>query len=241
MQLAPRAAGTSTSRPEDVYLLLLWFPSHYSVVVSGPPGVGKFEYVVMQMRDCLSVGERVVFVALDIHPTDVRHRALPLGLDLSEYEGTSFAFVDCYGAAAGEHVDTGAPGRVFPVSSYSNLEGIDMAIHRAAQAIGLPVRIFVYTVSTLFLHSPATSIAKFLQVVTARVKTNLGFIMYAVHEGVHDPLTFNLLRALTDGVIEMRFDEQMNKELRMHHMRGYRVLPVWHRFNQLPIPVGDFS
>ena len=225
--------GTWLGRPEEVYLLLLWFPTHYSVLVSGPPGVGKFEYLLMQARDALSVGERVVFVTLDLHPDEIRLRAKALGLDLAEHEGETFAFVDCYSPAAQSQPDAVPGRRTFLVSSYSNLEGIDMAIHKAAQTLGTPVRIFVYTISTLFLHNSGQAIGKFLQIVTARVKSNLGFIEYAVHEGVHDGITMNLLRSLTDGVIEMRFDERMSKEVRMHHMRGYRILPIWHKIDRL--------
>ncbi|MGQ0797064.1 MAG: RAD55 family ATPase, partial [Methanobacteriota archaeon] len=150
--------GSWLGRPEEVYLLLLWFPTHYSVLVNGPPGVGKFEYLLMQARDSLSIGERVVFVTLDIHPDEIRLRAKALGLDLTEHEGDTFAFVDCYSAAAQDHLDAAPARRTFLVSSFSNLEGIDMAIHKAAQALGPPVRIFVYSVSTLFLHNSGQAI-----------------------------------------------------------------------------------
>jgi KaiC/GvpD/RAD55 family RecA-like ATPase len=228
------------TRPEDVYLLLLWFPTHYAVLVEGPPGVGKLDYVVVQMRDALSIDERVVFVALDIHPDELRLRSSALGLDLGDYEGRSFAFVDCYGPAVEGRVERADGGTVFRVSSYSNLEGLDMAIHKAAAALGEPVRIFVYSASTLFLHNGTQAITKFLQLLTARVKTGLGFILYVVQDGVHDSVTTNILRSFTDGVVEMRFDDKMQRELRTHHMRGYRVLPVWHKFDRLSTILGDF-
>ena len=69
---------------------------------------------------------------------------------------------------------------------------------------------------------------------TARAKTNLGFILYAVHEGVHEPMTMNLLRSLVDGVVEMRYTDTMEREIRVHHMRGYQVDAAWHPFRQLP-------
>src|SRR5437667_302600 len=116
------------------------FPTNYSILLTGPPGVGKFEYLVERVRDDLRRGERVVFVTLDLHPNEIRTRA----------------------------------------------------------------------------------------------KTNLGFILYAVHEGVHEPMTMNLLRSLVDGVVEMRFTDGMGHEVRVHHMRGYQVDASWHPFAQLP-------
>ena len=109
-----------------------------------------------------------------------------------------------------------------------------MAMSKAGQEIGTPVRIYFYTVSTLFLHNSPQAIAKFFQIVTSRAKTNLGFILYAVQEGVHEPMTMNLLRSLVDGVVEMRFTDGMEHEVRVHHMRGHQVDASWHPFAQLP-------
>ena len=203
------------------------FPVYYSVLVSGPPGVGKLEYLLGLARDFLAAGERVVFVALDLHPDEVRARAATAGLDLGPLEGSSFAFVDCYSATASERLEPASTKKVYAVSSYSNLEGIGMAISRAAHDLKPPVRVLFYTVSTLFLHNSAQAISKFIQIITSRVKTNVGFIGYAMHEGVHEVHTTNLLRSLVDGVVEMRFTEALSREMRFHHMRGLRVDPAW--------------
>src|SRR5438445_751519 len=175
------------------------FPTNYSILLTGPPGVGKFEYLVDRVRDDLRRGERVVFVTLDLHPSEMRARAKALHLDLDTVEGKSFVFVDCYSATSSERPpETTAGKKTFLVSSFSNLEGIGMAMSKAGQEIGTPVRIYFYTVSTLFLHNSPQAIAKFFQIVTSRAKTNLGFILYSVHEGVHEPMTMNLLRSLVD-------------------------------------------
>jgi len=205
------------------------FPTNYSIVVSGPPGVGKLEYLLGLTKRFLDGGERVTFVTLDLHPDEVRTRAAGIGMDLAALEGTSFAFVDCYSASASEHVEPPASKKVYTVSSFSNLEGIGMAISKAAHDLKPPVRIVFYTVSTLFLHNSAAAIAKFIQIITSRVKTNIGFIAYAMHEGVHDGNTTTLLRSLVDGVVEIRFTDDLAREVRAHHMRGLRVRPAWMR------------
>ena len=210
------------------------FPTNSAVLVTGPPGVGKFEFLVAQAGDALRAGERVVFVTLDLHPNEVRSRAKALQLDLEAYEGKSFAFVDCYSATASERPEPAPGKKTFVVSSFSNLEGIGMAMSKAAQELGTPVRIYVYTVSTLFLHNSTQAIAKFFQIVTSRAKMNMGSILYAVQEGVHEPLTMNLLRSLVDGVVEMRFTETMEHEVRIHHLRGFHVDSRWRPFFQMP-------
>src|SRR5256886_4136504 len=168
-------------------------PANYSMLLSGPPGVGKFEYLIARIREVLRSGERVVFVTLDMPPNEIRARAKALHLDLDTAEGKTFVFVDCYSATSSERPESAPGKKTFLVSSFSNLEGIGMAMSKAAQELGTPVRIYFYTVSTLLLHTPPQAIAKFFQIVTARVKSNLGFILYAVQEGVHEQMTMNLL------------------------------------------------
>lgn len=209
------------------------FPTHFSLLASGPPGVGKFEWFVSLTRSYLEAGDRVAFVTLDLHPREVRSRAGGMGLDLAPYEGSSFLFVDCFSSSASERIEEAQGRKMYTVSSYSNLEGLGMAIAKAAQDLKPPVRILFYTISTLFLHNSSQAISKFFQIVTNRIKTNVGFIAYAMHEGVHDPLTSNLLRSLVDGVVELRFNDAMEREIRPHHLRGISVKPVWERL-QVP-------
>lgn len=206
------------------------FPSHYSVLVTGPAGVGKFEWLVRLMKGYLESGDKVAFVTLDLHPREVRERAKGEGLDLATYEGSSFVFVDCFSASASEKIEEPAAKKLYSVSSYSNLEGLGMAISKAASDLKPPVRMMFYTISTLFLHNSPQAIAKFFQIVTSRVKTNMGFIAYAAHDGVHDVQTANLLRSLVDGVVEIRFTDDMEREVRAHHMRGVAVKPTWRPF-----------
>jgi KaiC/GvpD/RAD55 family RecA-like ATPase len=193
--------------------------------------VGKFEYLVALTRGWLDRGERVVLVTLDLSPEEFLARARDLGVDLAAGEPAAVQFVDCYSAnAIGPQART--DGRL-TVSSFSNLESLGMTIQKAAVALRPPVRILFYTLSTLFLHNSTPAIAKFLQIMTSRVKTAMGFVAYVVHEGVHEPTTMNLLRSLTDGVVELRFTEAMEREVRLHHMRGRWVVPQWQ-----PLPPG---
>ncbi len=217
------ALGSLASNPPTIDI----FPDNYSVLLSGPPGVGKFEYFLGLVKQALETGRRVVFVTLDIHPSEIRTRAKDIALDISNFEGHTFLFVDCYSAMSSDKPDQDPRNRVYQVSSFSNLEGIGMAIAKASNELKTPVMLFFYSASTLFLHNSQQAIAKFMQIVTSRVKTHLGFIAYAVHDGVHDPMTMNLLRSLVDGVIEARFTEGLAREIRIHHLRGVRSDTTW--------------
>lgn len=223
---------TGTTTPDaEVSPFGTLFPENYSVLVAGPPGVGKFEWLLNLAQTFLERGERVAFVTLDLHPDEIRRRAAGQGLDLAAREGAGFLFIDGFSTAANERPEPSPSGRrMYSVSSYSNLEGLGMAISKAAAELRPPVRVLFYSVSTLFLHNSAPAIAKFFQIVTNRVRTNIGFIAYAMHEGVHDALTANLLRSLVDGVVELRFTDSMEREVRPHHLRGIPVAARWRPF-----------
>lgn len=207
------------------------FPTNYSLILSGPPGVGKFEYLLDLLGDFFRDKEKVLFVTIDVHPQEIRDRAMARGVRLGDHEGRDFLFVDCYSPSIMENPVGVAPDKgTIPVSSFSNLEGIGLAITKGARELKPPVKILFYTISTLFLHNQPQTLAKFFQIMSSRVKSELGLIIYAIHDGVHDERTMALLSSLVDGLLEMRFADAMRREIRIHHMRGLVANPIWVSF-----------
>jgi len=218
-------------------------PGRYTLLLSGPPGVGKLEYMFRLMDTFLKRGERAVFVTLDAAPEELRTRAGDLGLRLEDYEGTSLLFVDAFTHVASDSLDPSAARGVRLISSYSNLEGMGMTIARAVNDLGPPVKIFFYSLSTLYLHNPPESIAKFVQILSSRAKNSYGVLLYAVQEGVHEPRIMQVLQSLVDGVLELKFNDRMERELRIHHLRGLSVSSHWRLFSlrENPPPEGGVS
>lgn len=206
--------------------LLNQLPEFCSVLLSGPPGVGKFEFLMEALDRYLEDGQPVVFVCIDVGPGELQAHLRRSGRDPTLVLGRGLSVVDGFTAAVSDEGIEDREG-VRVVSSLSNLEGLGMAITEGAANHNRPVKVFVYTISTLFLHNSAPSLSKFFQIVSARVKTQMGTILYASQAGVTEERQDNLLRSLVDGVIDMRFNASLGREVMLHHLRGYRIVPEW--------------
>ncbi len=201
------------------------FPDYCSILLSGPAGAGKLDYMLAVLRAYLDSGEKVLFVCIDVSPREVLGYASRLDKDVESHLGKTLLFLDCFSPSIAEEVDESEG--VILVASFSNLEGIGMAITKAAQQLGTPTKILFYTISTLFLHNSSQALSKFFQIISSRVRSQVGTILYASHEGVVEERQEMLLKSLVDGLLETRFDEMMKREIRLHHLRGMKVRPEW--------------
>ncbi|MFQ6107608.1 MAG: RAD55 family ATPase [Thermoplasmata archaeon] len=207
------------------------FPPNSTALLLGPPGVGKFEFSIDYVVDTLENRGRVVFVAVDLHPNEICRWISRYGGDVSTNEGRNFVFVDCYSPTVEDTQNHSGDSATLRVNSLSNIESIGMCISKAVAGLGKPVRIVFYTLSTLFLYNSPQALAKFFQMISSRAKIEYGSILYVLHEGVHDDRTVCLLESLVDGVIQMRFDENLGREWRVHHFRGKKSQHHWIRFD----------
>lgn len=202
------------------------YPDQGALLLSGPPGVGKFAYLIAALRAYLKAEQRVLFVCVDVGPPEILAHAFATPAEAKSHVGQTLRFVDCFTPSVSETPEAGEGSTL--VSSFADLEGLGMAIAKGAAALSPPVRILFYTISTLYLHNSSGSLGKFFQIVSSRVKTQMGMILYAQQEGVTDLQHERLLASLVDGLVEMRFDAEMRHQIRFHHLRGHRVDPAWH-------------
>lgn len=226
-----RCAHSHTRDAKVTSLIRDIIPTNYSLLIIGPSGVGKLEYFVDLAKGYLEQGDGVVFVTVEAHTEDICGKFLRSGLDPAPYEGEKLVFIDCFSATAGQEPSSDPRKRTLSVSSLSNLEQIGMNITKAAEWLGPPTRVFFYTLSPLFFHNSTASLAKFFQIVSSQIRTKYGFAAYALHEGVHDDTTVKTLQMFVDGVIEMRFDENLKREMRVHHLKGLETTARWVSFN----------
>jgi KaiC/GvpD/RAD55 family RecA-like ATPase len=191
----------------------------------GSPGIGMLEFCIALSEGYLEKDDAIIFVAMDTSPMDIIAMMETFGLPMDELLGKRIFFLDYHSCLLGSNMDRS--GNVDGVRTISDLEGIMFNITAISEETGKRLRIFFHSLSTLFLYNQSNVVLKFFQITCSRIRSQYGTAIVAVHEGVHDERTVNHLMAIADGTVELRFDEDLNKMMRIRNMRGYPTSPNW--------------
>jgi KaiC/GvpD/RAD55 family RecA-like ATPase len=209
--------------------LTVEFPQNYSVLLSGPPGVGKFEYCLGLVKNWLEAGERIVYLTSERSPDEIKSFGETFGLSLEEYENNGrLVFIDCYSWSMGKSYEKG-----FSIKNAANVNEINITLEKAMDSLENPIKVVFDSLSPLFLYNDVQTMTKFFHFLTSNTKTKYGFIIYTLQEGVHDPKIRNTLIYLVDGYLEMQFGEDsdvLTRKLRIHHLKGVSVDTSWKNF-----------
>ncbi|MDY6769413.1 MAG: ATPase domain-containing protein [Candidatus Nanohaloarchaea archaeon] len=177
------------------------FPQNSSVLVVGPPGVGKSTFVNQFMYQGLQEGEKGLYITLDSPPEEVRETAKYFGWDFDEY-GDNLVFIDGYSWREGGEVDA-----EFAIDGPSDLNEMNITLADAMRELGKGrKRVVLDSVSTLVLYTDPGSAVKFLQVVGAKSKASNSNLLMTLEEGVHEQKTISTLNYVADGLLRMKMD-----------------------------------
>ncbi len=200
-------------------------PDQSAVLMIGSPGIGVLEFCVALTEGYLEKDDAIVFVAMDTSPADVISMMETFGLPMDKLLGKRIFFLDYHSCLLGTIMERSSAQD--GIRTISDLEGIMFNIAAIAEETGKRVRIFFHSLSTLFLYNQSNVVLKFFQITCSRIRSQYGTAIVVVHEGVHDERTVNHLMAIADGTIELRFDDDLNKMMRIRNMRGYPTSPNW--------------
>lgn len=201
------------------------FPEHSSMLMIGSPGIGMLEFAVSIVRDWMEQDNLVIFVTVDMLPIDLLDIMTSFGVS-REVLGRNLFIIDYHSSLLGSLDDpTSCQGT--EVRRVSDLEGIVFNMAALAEGTKKPVKIVIHSLSTLFLYNQANVVLKFFQISSSRIRNELGSAFFTIHEGVHDERTVNHLMAIADGVLELKFDEELNRRMRVRNMRGCVTSSQW--------------
>lgn len=201
------------------------FPEHSSMLMIGSPGIGMLEFAVSIAKDWMEQDSMVIFVTVDLLPSDLLDIMTSFGVS-KEVLGRNLFVIDYHSSLLGS-VDVATNCNGTEIRKVSDLEGIMFNISALAEGTKRPVKIVIHSLSTLFLYNQANVVLKFFQISSSRIRSEFGTAFFTIHEGVHDERTVNHLMAIADGVLELKFDEELNRRMRVRNMKGCITSSQW--------------
>lgn len=210
----------------DLNSMIARFPEFYTILLTGPPGVGKSEYCFKIVHYYSQLENDIIYITVDDSSADIKRRLSDLGL---EYD--RIIFVDCYSGdkRLKQNVDT----RNLYINNLSNIENLSLQINTAIKMVKLPVKIIFDSLSPLLLYNPLPTMEKFLHRLCSRIKTEYGFVVFTIHNTMHDKKLITTLMSFVDGVIELKFDKNLERCIRVLYLKGLNITSNWLKFDHI--------
>ncbi|PSQ38528.1 hypothetical protein BRD13_06175 [Halobacteriales archaeon SW_5_70_135] len=191
-----------------------------NVLISGPPLIGKYDFMLATLARGTEQGEGSVIVA-----TRDDERAA-----LDDYERVSPSFdrsrvgiVECISGQRGGDTEHEGEALVRRASSPADLTGIGIGASELMSDLhergtgGL--RLGVDSLSTLLLYTEFDRLARFLHVLSGRIDRAGGVGLFVINPGTIDAAQFDQLKTLFDGLVELREHEE-RREIRVRGLPG---------------------
>jgi len=212
-----------------------WLPDNLSMLVSGPPGVGKTPGMNHWSHFYVRNGRPVIWLAFDDSAANLRATLQSYCPQLPEHEAKGTAtIVDCYSAIAGVPSE-----EKYSMKNRADLNELSLLISNLLNEkseLG-KVKMFLDSATPLFTYKDAQVVVQFLAATAAKVKAKGGAFVVNITTGTISEETLRRLETLMDFALELRFvevDGRRKRQMRFAKARGVRVYEEW-----LPIYIGN--
>ncbi|MDX1611919.1 MAG: RAD55 family ATPase [Candidatus Thermoplasmatota archaeon] len=198
--------ATGIQRLDD--LLGGGLPERSVSLVYGPPFSGKAVLAYVYLLRGLQEGVPAILVTTDQSAFDLRKRLGEIDPHYKEYEEEGLVhYVDTYSKSIGAADD-------FKFAEYVdgpvNLNAVTLAINNAQRRFigNHPThRLAFDSVSTLMAYTNAQTAFRFFQVLLGKIRMAGATSMLLMEDGMHDPSEVQMIKHLTDGVVEMKKED----------------------------------
>ena len=199
-----------------------------NLIVIGPSGIGKTILCETVMSELFLTGARIMYATLDHSPEDIRSRIQARGLSISKNK-TPLIFVDGYSWLVGETTEK------YSARNLSNLSDLSVKMISASNELGKGTFFIFDSVSSLLVYNAENEVERFLGVNMARMKHAQNLGLWVVEQGIHSESFYNVLRHKSDGVLEMKFEENnqgtLERYIRLHTFKNLKHEIVWKPFD----------
>ncbi|MFI5422305.1 MAG: RAD55 family ATPase [Nitrososphaerales archaeon] len=193
------------------------YPEKSSILVAGPPGVGKEALGYWFMRSGIVSGDACIYVT---------HLAVSEVIeDLKAFHISTDRLPFWIAAEGGDSK-----------CDMNDLTSISTTIKENIKKYALNgkrIRVVTDVLSPLLMLNSADTIYRFFVQLLADSKKNNAVFLATIEEGMHQPQTLAAMEQLFDGVLELRLYEDGPKVeplFRLRKMRGLQPSPKYFRY-----------
>jgi KaiC/GvpD/RAD55 family RecA-like ATPase len=184
------------------------YPDRSTVLVVGPPGIGKEALGYWFTQSGLTQGDFCLYVTR-LSVKEVLQDEKGFGVDVQQK-------VPLWFASEGGQVKY----------DLSDLAGLSYNIKEVLkQNAGKRIRIVTDILSSLLMLNPPETIYRFLTQLIADIKQYDAVLLATLEEGMHQPQVLAAMEQLFDGVVEMRLYEEGLRVLPLLRVRKMRGIP----------------
>ncbi|HZW57633.1 MAG TPA: RAD55 family ATPase [Nitrososphaerales archaeon] len=193
------------------------YPERSSILVAGPPGVGKEALGYWFIRSGLLAGDFCLYVThLAVSEVLEDMRAFRISMDkLPTWIATEGSEVKC------------------DISDLTSLSTRIKEAVRTNAGEGKRVRVVTDILSSLLMLNSADTIYRFFTQLLAGSKQSNAVFLATIEEGMHQPQVLAAMEQLFDGVLELRLYEEgprVDPLFRVRKMRGTVPRPNYFRY-----------
>ena len=193
------------------------YPENSTILIIGPPGIGKEALGYWFIQDGLSRGDFCLYVTR-LPVRDVINDRRAFGIDDDPHDATFWLASEGGGAKLNLKNPTGM---------YQELDGL------LEKNKGRKVRIVFDVLSSLLVLNPSDSVYALLNQILVLLRRHDVVLLATLEQGMHTPETVTSMEQLFDGFLEMRLYAiglKIIPLLRVGKMRGVLPIPGYFRF-----------
>ena len=198
--------------PRGIYLLI------------GNSGSGKTSFCKTFIARGLSNKETGIYLSTEQDCGEIQASIQKLMDDQDRMKG-DLRLVDAYSWRV--RGDTG--NEPFVTVNPANLTGVMIACQKICQDVSKP-RVVFDSITNLAVQSSPETTLKFLQVVTAKMRSSNALAFFTMIPTSHDSMFVSTVKTMFDGIIEMRLDdfgEEITRLFRIFSMKGVKHKTRW--------------
>ncbi len=198
--------------PRGIYLL------------TGPSGAGKTSFCKTFIARGLSNQETGIYLSTDDDCSEIQASIQKLMEDKDRMKG-DLRLIDAYSWRV-----RGATGNEpFVAVNPANLTGVMIACQKICQDVSKPRFVFD-SITNLAIQSNPDTTLKFLQLVTAKMRSMNALAFFTLIPPSHDSMFVSTVRTMFDGIFEMRLDDtgsEITRMFRIFSIKGVNHQTRW--------------